>query len=165
MYNIDGRSNNECGALVQWYQQPKTEVPLKIIPERYSAHRKSDMNWPGIELMPLPWEPRNWFIPSSGLLRGVRWLETDVSELPVGFIFRGPGCPRRTVWPLKVKLIGCPETPVSNRLTPRNNLEDGIIYFNGGGGPRWSQGRPAWTTEGRRKVNSFVMTSFLCSCI
>jgi hypothetical protein len=81
------------------------------------------------------------------------------------FYLQGPSCPRRTVWPLKVKPIGCPETPVSNRLTPRNNLEDGIIYFNGGGCPRWSQGLPAWTMEGRRKVNSFVMTSFLCSCI
>jgi hypothetical protein len=28
-------------------------------------------------------------LPSSGLLRGVRWFETDVSGLPVGPIFKG----------------------------------------------------------------------------
>ena len=28
-------------------------------------------------------------LPSSGMLRGVRWFETDVSGLPMGLIFKG----------------------------------------------------------------------------
>jgi hypothetical protein len=31
----------------------------------------------------------NVILPSSELLRGVRWFETDVSVLPVGPIFKG----------------------------------------------------------------------------
>jgi hypothetical protein len=31
----------------------------------------------------------NWILPSSGLLRGVKLLEPDVSELPVDLIFEG----------------------------------------------------------------------------
>ena len=31
----------------------------------------------------------NCIIPSSGLLRGVRWCETDISVLPVGPVFKG----------------------------------------------------------------------------
>ena len=30
-----------------------------------------------------------WILPSSGLLRAVRWLETDVSVLPTGPVFKG----------------------------------------------------------------------------
>ena len=32
---------------------------------------------------------RCWIIPSSGILRWVRWFETDVSGLPIGPIFKG----------------------------------------------------------------------------
>jgi hypothetical protein len=64
-------------------------------------------------------------LPSSGLLSGVRRLETDVSGLPIGPIFKGRL--------LKIGPIGSPETSVSNHITQRNNPEDGVIHFNGGG--------------------------------
>jgi hypothetical protein len=35
-----------------------------------------------------PW--LKWILPSSGLLRGVRWFETDVSGPPISTILRGP---------------------------------------------------------------------------
>jgi hypothetical protein len=60
-------------------------------------------------------------VPPSGLLRGVRRFETDVSGLPVDWRW-GPS--------------GSHETPVSNHLTPRNNLEVGRIEFNRGGSLR-----------------------------
>ena len=57
-------------------------------------------------------ETRYWrILPSSGLLRSVGWLSTDVSGQPVGPIFKGP--------------IGCPETSVLKQPTLRNNPEDG----------------------------------------
>jgi hypothetical protein len=31
----------------------------------------------------------NWILPSSGLIRGVRWFETDVSVLPIDRIYNG----------------------------------------------------------------------------
>jgi hypothetical protein len=31
----------------------------------------------------------NWILPSSGLIRGVRWFETDVSGLPVSSVLKG----------------------------------------------------------------------------
>ena len=62
-----------------------------------------------------PYEPciapaLSWIIPSSGLSRGVRWLDTDVSGPPIGPIFKGQA--------------------VEDRLTPRNNPQDGRIQFN-----------------------------------
>jgi hypothetical protein len=33
--------------------------------------------------------PLKWILPSSGLLRGIRWFETDVSGPPIGPIFLG----------------------------------------------------------------------------
>jgi hypothetical protein len=61
-------------------------------------------------------QPRfNWITSSSsGLLRGIRWFQTDVSGLPIGSIFKG---------------TESPTTPVSNNLTLRNNAEDGRILF------------------------------------
>jgi hypothetical protein len=64
----------------------------------------------------------NWILPSSGLLRGVSWSETDVSRLPIGPIFKGPL--------LEDGTIDSPETSVSNHLTPRNNPEDERIHKN-----------------------------------
>jgi hypothetical protein len=67
------------------------------------------------------WEkPRISIIPSSGLLRGVSWFETDVSELSVQ---------TSNVKLSTMGLIGNPKTSVSNHLTPRNNPEDRIIQF------------------------------------
>ena len=40
-----------------------------------------------------------WFLPSSGLLSGARWLKPDVSGLPVSPIFKGQ---RWTAWPFKM---------------------------------------------------------------
>ena len=68
----------------------------------------------------------DWILPSCGLLRYVRWFETDVSVLPIGFIFKGQDVQRKkwTLWPLTMGPIGGPETSVSNQRTPRNNPED-----------------------------------------
>ena len=45
-------------------------------------------------------------IPSYGLLHGVRWFKTDVSEPPRGHIFKGQAVP------LLGQLDRCPETSV-----------------------------------------------------
>ena len=56
-------------------------------------------------------------LPSSGLLRGVRRFETDVSRL--------------SAQSSRVKIpSSSPETSVSNHITPRNCPENGIIQFN-----------------------------------
>jgi hypothetical protein len=65
----------------------------------------------------------NWILSSSGLLRGVRCFEPDVSGLPIGPIFKGPAV-REEPWPLKMGPIGSPETSSSNRFTPRNNPQE-----------------------------------------
>ena len=57
----------------------------------------------------------NWILPSSGLLRGVRWFNIDVSGLPIEFMSTGP--------------IGSPETSVSNYVRPRNNPENRRIHL------------------------------------
>jgi hypothetical protein len=49
-------------------------------------------------------------LPSSGLLRGIRGFESDVSGLHIGPIFQGQA------WPLDMRLTGSPETSVSNTL-------------------------------------------------
>ena len=43
---------------------------------------------------------------------------------------------RVKLWPLKIRRIGSPETSVSNRLTTRNNSDDGGIQFYAGGSLR-----------------------------
>ena len=57
-------------------------------------------------------------LPSSGLLRGVSWSETDFSGPHIGPIFKGHGQldPSRPT--------GNPETSISNHLTSRDNTED-----------------------------------------
>ena len=68
--------------------------------------------------------------PSFGSLRGERWFETDVSEVPVGFHFQGPSCQASwPAWPLNKGPIGRPETSVTNHLARRKNPEDGRIQF------------------------------------
>ena len=66
----------------------------------------------------------NWIPLSSGLLRGVRWSETDV--LGLGPTFKGPAV-QEEAWPLKKRQIGNPEKSVLDHLTTRNNTEDGRI--------------------------------------
>jgi hypothetical protein len=56
----------------------------------------------------------------------VRWFETVVSGLPLCPLFKGQAVQEEI--PLEMGQIGCPETSVSNRLSPRNNPEDGRIY-------------------------------------
>jgi hypothetical protein len=51
----------------------------------------------------------------SGLLRVVRWFETNM-------------CSWKT-WVLKMGQIGSPETSVLNHLTPRNSTAGGRIQF------------------------------------
>jgi hypothetical protein len=63
------------------------------------------------------------------ILRGVRWFETDVSELPVSPIFKNQAV-QEEAWSLKMRLIGRSETSFSNHLTPRNNPEDGKIQIH-----------------------------------
>ena len=59
-------------------------------------------------------------LPSSGLLRSVRWLDTDVSGIHTLL----PGQLDPWSWDRQV----VPKLP--NHLTPRNNPEDGRIHFN-----------------------------------
>ena len=48
--------------------------------------------------------------------------------------FQRSRCPSSwTTWPLKMGPISSPETSVSSNLTPRNNLENGRIWFYHGG--------------------------------
>jgi hypothetical protein len=42
-------------------------------------------------------EIATWILPSSGSLRGVRWFETDVSELPIGPNFKYQGVRMRPI--------------------------------------------------------------------
>ena len=74
-----------------------------------------------------------WILPSSGLLHGVRWFETDVSGLRIGPIFKVK-LPKK-----KLTLeygTDSPETSVSRNLMPRNNPEDGTVQLNCGGSLR-----------------------------
>jgi hypothetical protein len=48
----------------------------------------------------------NWILPSYALLRGIKWVETDVSGLY-----------------LKMRPVGYSETSVSNHITQHNNPE------------------------------------------
>jgi hypothetical protein len=59
-----------------------------------------------------------WILPSFGLLRGVRWFQTDVSGLHIG--------PKEF---LKIGPIHSSETSVPNHPTPRNDPEDRRIQF------------------------------------
>jgi hypothetical protein len=68
----------------------------------------------------------NWILPSSGLLRDVRWFETDVSGLRIGSILNVQAIQEDT-WLSKVGLLGSPETSVLNHLTSRSNSEYGRI--------------------------------------
>ena len=70
-------------------------------------------------------------LPSSGLLRVARWYGTDVLVLPFGPIFKCQTFQESswTVWPLKMRPIGGPETSVSNYLTPRDNPDNGWIHW------------------------------------
>ena len=92
-------------------------------------HRRQKISWQTTTLS-VSYEYRrlllklNWILPSSGLLFGVRWLETDVLGLPTGHIFKDEAW---RAWPLKRGPIGSPETSISNHLTLRNNAEDGRI--------------------------------------
>ena len=67
----------------------------------------------------------NWILPSSRLLRSVRWFETVVSELPICPSFKGQKV--QETWPSKIEPTGSPKTSVLNQLTPPNNPEDGRI--------------------------------------
>jgi hypothetical protein len=58
----------------------------------------------------------NGILPSSGLLRGVRWFDMDVSKLSIGPIFKGKTS--FTDLPFKMGQIDSPETSVPNHLTP-----------------------------------------------
>jgi hypothetical protein len=83
---------------------------------------------------------KSWILPSSRLLCGVRWLETDVSGRPVGPTFKGEAVQdvySWTSWPLKMGPIDTPESSVWNHLTARSNPEDGRIQFNRGGNLRY----------------------------
>ena len=68
----------------------------------------------------------NIILPSSGLLRSVRWFAADVSGL---LRLEWSSCPLGQ----QMEQTGSPETSVSNNITSRNNLEDGRIRYNRGG--------------------------------
>ena len=65
-----------------------------------------------------------WILPSSGLLRGVRWFKTDVSGLQRSHLQRPKS------WTLEMGPIDSAETSILNQLTPRNGTENGRIQFN-----------------------------------
>jgi hypothetical protein len=70
-----------------------------------------------------------WILPSSGLLRGVKWFRLDVSGIRIGPIYKGQAAASWTACPLKRVATDSPETSVSNHLSPRNSPEDGRIKF------------------------------------
>ena len=81
----------------------------------------------------------NYMIPelrSSGLLPS-EYLQflTDVSAQTIGPIFRSQESKKKNnSWPLKMGLIGCPETSVINyRHSPRNNPEEHSSHLLRGG--------------------------------
>jgi hypothetical protein len=76
-------------------------------------------------------QKKTLFISSSGLSRGVRWLDTDVSGLPIGPIFKRQAS-SSTARPFKMEPIRSPETSVSNHLKLPTNPENGTIRFNRG---------------------------------
>jgi hypothetical protein len=59
------------------------------------------------------------------MIRDTGWLNTDISGLPIGQIFKGS-----VSWPLKVEQIRSPETSVLNQPTLRNIPEDNRIQVN-----------------------------------
>ena len=100
-----------------------------------------DSNLPHIFLIgTVNWTDSYWILPYSGLLRGLRWFETDALGLPIGSILKGQdvqddGTNRWscwTSWSLKMGPKGSSETSVWNHLTPRCNPEKERIQFNCG---------------------------------
>jgi hypothetical protein len=73
-----------------------------------------------------------WILPSSGLLRSVDWLSTDVSGQSIGPIFKAHLDTRI----LTMGPICCPETSVLNQPTLRNDPEDGRTLVNRSGSLR-----------------------------
>ena len=57
---------------------------------------------------------RSQYVNSSESLRGVKWFLTDVSVLPIGYIFKGQSVQEEawTLWPLKTEPIGSPAKSV-----------------------------------------------------
>ena len=104
---------------IKFYRSPSSGS--RIVPWRSDEQANRD-RW----LPPM----LNWILPSSGLLHGVRWFETDVSGLPIGPIFNAQAVQdpwHFTALRLKMAPAGSPKTSVSNHLTPRNNPEYGRI--------------------------------------
>jgi hypothetical protein len=83
---------------------------------------------------------KNWIsvVPTSGLLRGVRWFGTDVSGAPICPALKSQAV-QVDVWTPKTlkmgKMFGL-EMSVSNHVTQRNNPEERRIQFNHGGSLR-----------------------------
>ena len=76
-----------------------------------------------------------WFITPRGLLRGVRWFKTDVSELPMISIFKVQAF--FFLYSMTFEDgTDSTATSVSNHVTPRNDTEDGRIRFNRDGSLR-----------------------------
>jgi hypothetical protein len=74
----------------------------------------------------------NWILQSSGLLRGVRAFETDVSGLPIGPIFMSEAVQEvavqeRLLDPLIWDRQVVPKRLFSNHFTPHSNPENGKI--------------------------------------
>jgi hypothetical protein len=62
------------------YLRSTSRLPFLIFVHRRLVYHRQDRRLP---------RRLNWILPSSGLLGGVRWFETDVSGLPIGSIFKG----------------------------------------------------------------------------
>jgi hypothetical protein len=72
------------------------------------------------DLRLLPW--LSWILWSHGLLRSIRWFETDVSELPISPIFKSQAVQKED------GPISSPKMSASKPHTPNNNSKDGRIH-------------------------------------
>jgi hypothetical protein len=74
-----------------------------------------------------------WDLPSSGILRSICWLFTDVSEQFISSVGEGEAVRCSPAVTLKMQPIGCPETSVNKyQHTLRNISEERRSYVDGG---------------------------------
>jgi hypothetical protein len=89
-----------------------------------ACNYKYQQNVAAVEKLRNLWLPPRLsrIVTSSRFLRGLRWVDSTVSELPICPIFLDS-------LTLMMKQIGRPETSLSNYLTQRNRPADGIIQL------------------------------------
>jgi hypothetical protein len=78
------------------------------------------------------------------------WLATDVSGTPISPIFRVQEAQEDTSWPLKMGLIGCPETSLANYQSTLRNTSAVLAVFSFLWPPEQVAKRSAWYSFGTR---------------